>query len=810
MLLFKAGDLQAGDMAIKIKVSDKLKQNWKRYLIYCFFSLAAVLGVLIGFFLSSLSELPEVSQLQYYRPNIITSIYSENGDIIQELAIEKRLVVKFNDIPKDFINAIISVEDERFFEHSGIDVKGIFRAMWSNVWSGKIVQGASTLTQQLSRNIFLSTEVTWKRKIKEALYAIKIEKYYTKQQILELFCNQVYFGHNRYGLAAAADFFFAKKPKELTLEECALLAGVLKGPNYYSPLRHPVRAINRRNFVLDRMVETGAITRDQAIIAKERAIKLKEEEKRDSQAPFFTEEIRKYLAQNYGSQKVYKDGLNVYTTLNLKMQLAAEKALIEGLHNLDKRQGWRGPLLNIFDKPVDVKNPEADKSKNSSNIVNDPEKYQDPTWEKENFTVGNRMRAMVLSVSDKEALVRIKDKEFKINKYNAGWTNISDMKKLFRKGDLVIFHIDSITDKGEIKMTLDQEPAIEGAIIAIEAKTGKILAMVGGYDFNRSPFNRVTQSHRQAGSAFKPIVFATAMENNLTLADRVVDEPAVFMQAGMEEPYQPKNYYKDYSGIVTLRVALEKSLNIPAVKLIDKLGPKKVVEMAKRMGMTKGISPIFALALGACDTNPLQLTTLYSIFCNSGLLVEPYSIEEITDREGNKIYSHLPVTKEVMSPEDSFLVTYALEGVIQRGTGWQAKVLGVPLAGKTGTTDDYSDAWFIGYSPSIICGVWVGFNEKISLGDAEVGARAALPIWIDFMKVAINEKPGGDFIPPIGIVFKLIERRTGFLATPDIAPEFLLLEAFKRGTEPTRYVTSEDIVNTEQPYYMQERDKDVF
>jgi len=797
-------------MAIKIKVSDKFKQNWKRYLIYCLFTFAAFFGVLIGFFLSSLSELPEVSQLQYYRPNVITSIYAENGDTIQEFAIEKRLVVKYSEIPRDFINAIVSVEDERFFEHSGIDVKGIIRAMWINFWSGKIVQGASTLTQQLSRNIFLSTEQTWKRKIKEALYAVKIEKYYTKQQILELFSNQVYFGHNRYGLAAASDFFIGKKSKELNLEECALLAGVLKGPNYYSPLRHPVRAINRRNFVLDRMVETRYITREQAIIAKDKPIKLKDEQKRDSQAPFFTEEIRKYLAQNYGSQKVYKDGLKVYSTLNLKMQLTAEKALIEGLHSLDKRQGWRGPLLNIYDKPADVKNPEADKNTNTSKIVSDPEKYEDPTWEKARFQAGGRIRGMIISVSEKQAEVRIKDKKFTINKNNVTWTNIANLKKIFKRGDLVLFHIDAVSEKGEIKLMLDQEPVIEGAIVAIEAKTGKILAMVGGYDFNRSPFNRVTQSHRQAGSAFKPIVYATAMENNLSLADRVVDEPAVFMQAGMEEPYQPKNYYKDYSGIVTLRIALEKSLNIPAVKLIDKIGPRKVVEMAQRMGMTKGISPVFSLALGACDTNPLQLTTLYSIFCNSGLLIEPYSIEEVTDREGNIIYSHLPVTKEVMSPEDSFLITYALEGVILRGTGWLAKTLGVPLAGKTGTTDEYTDAWFLGYSPSIICGVWVGFNDKITLGDAEVGARAALPIWIEFMKVAVNEKPGGEFIPPIGIVFKLIERRTGLLATPDIPPEFLLLEAFKRGTEPTRYVTPEDLVNIEQPYYMQERDNSIF
>ncbi|MBN2135608.1 MAG: PBP1A family penicillin-binding protein [Acidobacteria bacterium] len=796
-------------MAVNIRFGEKFKKNWKKIVIYGLFCCAAILGVMIGYFLSSMAELPEVSQLQYYKPNIITSIFSEGGTTIQEYAIEKRMVVRYQEIPKHFIDAIIAIEDERFFEHSGIDVKGIMRAMWRNLWSGKIVQGASTLTMQLSRNIFLSTEQTWTRKIKEALYAIKIEKYYTKEQILELFANQVYFGHNRYGLASASDFFFSKKPQDINLEESALLAGILNGPNYYTPKRHPIRALKRRNLVLDRMVETGAITREEAVIAKEKPIIMKEPKSRESLAPYFTEEIRKFLSSKYGSQKVYRDGLKVYSTLNLKMQQAADIAMKDGLHALDKRQGWRGPIKNIFNPP---------KPEEGEEPVSEPtepvtlENYKDPMWEEVDIKEGARLNGIVLSSAIKEAKVRIKDKVLTLDFNEARWTLGKSLDRILKKGDVALFHIDSIDNKGKIKISLDQEPIVEGALVAIEARTGRILAMVGGYDFARSPFNRVTQSKLQAGSAFKPIVYVTALETNMALTDRVVDEPSIFMEAGMEEPYQPENEKKNYSGIVTLRTALEKSINIPAVKLIDKISPQKVVEMADRMGLKEGIQPVLSLALGACAINPLDLTSVYSIFANGGLYVEPYSIEEITDRDGNTIYQHTPKTREVISQEDAFLITYALEGVIQNGgTGWKAKALGVPLAGKTGTTDDYTDAWFVGYSPSIICGVWVGFSEgKKSLGKGEVGARAALPIWIDFMKVAIYEKPGGEFKPPVGIVFKLIEKRTGLLATPDTPAEFVFQEAFKPGTEPTRYVTPEDLVNIEQPYHMQERDLSIF
>ncbi len=793
-------------MAVKVKFGDRLKKNWKKVVIYGLFCFSALFGVMIGYFLSSLAELPEVSQLQYYRPNIITSIYSEGGTTIQEYAIEKRMVVKYKNIPKHFIQAVIAIEDERFFEHSGIDIKGIIRAMWRNLLSGEIVQGASTLTMQLSRNIFLSPEQTWTRKIKEALYAIKIEKYYTKEQILELFSNQVYFGHNRYGLAAAADYFFSKKPQNLNLEECALLAGILNGPNYYTPVRHPVRALRRRNIVLDRMFEIKAITRAQAIDAKNKPIALNHPRKKESLAPYFTEEIRKFLSRKYGSQKIYRDGLKVYSTLNLSLQQAAQKALRNGLRALDKRQGWRGPIRNIFEPDETGENKQE-----TTTAKVDIDKFDHPDWKDAEFRKDALIKGLILSADSKSAIVKIKDKTFKIGKTEISWTRERSPGRIFKKGDIALFKVESVNKEGKVKISLDQEPAVEGALVAIEARTGRIVAMVGGYDFERSPFNRVTQSKLQAGSAFKPILYTTALEENMAWTDRVVDEPTIFMEPGMEEPYQPKNYDKGYKGIITLRTALEKSINIPAVKLIDKIGPKRVVEMGHRMGIEEGLTPVLSLSLGACAINPLDITAAYTIFANGGLFIEPFLIEEITDREGNTIYRNTLKTKEVISQDDAYLITYGLEGVIQYGTGRRARVLNVPLAGKTGTTDEYTDAWFIGYSPSIVCGVWVGFSEgKKTLGKGEEGARAALPIWIEFMKVAIQEKPGGDFKPPIGIVFKLIEKRTGLLATPDIPPEFVFQEAFKHGTEPTRYVTPEDLINIEQPYHLQDRDISIF
>jgi len=766
-----------------------LSQTGSIFLILLVLSITS--GAIGGYILAHYTNVERITALENYRPSVITIIYDSKDNPISQFALEKRIVIPFSEIPKNFINAVIAAEDDSFYHHIGIDPVSILRAIYKDIIHLRKVQGASTITQQLARNLFLTPKKTFTRKIKEALYAIQIENHYTKRKILELYCNQVYLGYNRFGIEAAARYYFGKKAKDLTLAECAAIAGLIKAPAIYSPFRYPSRAVKRRNMVLDLMVKEGFITKAQADKAKKEPLILRKRGAEGSVAPYFVEEVRKFLEKRFGRKATYRGGLRVYTTLDSKLQRIANKAVEDGVRALDKREGFRGGYRNIIKEGLS------------------PKEFWLKEWNRP-LVKGRIVRGLILSVKANKALVKIGRDEFPIGRYEVVWTHHSDLRKLFKPGDLVPFRIEDVSAKGKIRLSLEQDPLVNGALVAIEVGTGRIRAMVGGIDFEKSKFNRATQGKRQTGSAFKPFVYAAALDSGLTASTTVFDEPATFYDPYTNEPYEPSNYHNRYFGVVTLREALEKSLNVATIKIELKVGVDKVVKYAKRCGITENIQPFLSIGLGSFEVTPLEMTAAYSVFPNQGVWVEPYFIEKITDTEGNILYTHTPKTKQALSADTAFLTHKLLEGVVLRGTAAAAASLGLPLAGKTGTTNDYTDAWFIGYSPNLVCGVWVGFDEKKTLGPNESGARAALPIWMEFMKNALVGKPIGNFSIPPGIVFRRIDRRTGLLATPLCPPQDIILEAYREGTEPVKFCGEEYHRNLKLPYYLQEKLVDIY
>ena len=763
--------------------------NWRLFLVALL--AASIFGILTGYFLSSYKNVARITALENYKPNIITTIYAASGEVLDKFAIEKRVTVRYQDIPPRLIQAFIAMEDRRFYRHVGFDPLRIVKAALVDLMARRIVQGASTISQQLTRTLFLTLEISFKRKIKEALYAIQVENHYTKEKILELYCNQIPLGHNTYGVEAASRFYLSKSARELTLEECALIASIASSPSAYSPIKHPDRSFRRRNLVLDLMVREGFISREEAEEAKRKPIVLRQERRHRSVAPYFVEEVRKYLEKRYGRKETYQNGLKVYTTLDLPMQKAAQDALRKGLRELDKREGFQGIKENILNEET-------------SSL----EAFQHPDWEKE-FRVGDVVSGLIIQVTPEGAVARFGEYEAKVGSYETRWTGKKPYQ-IFQVGDLALFQILSINEeRKEIKVSLEQEPLVNGAVVAIEVGTGTIKAMVGGYDFNRSKFNRATQAKRQTGSSFKPFVYTTALDNGLTASTTIFDEPTTFYDFYTELPYEPANYYREYYGVVTLREALEQSLNVSTVKLQQTIGIEEVIKYAEGMGIKSKLYPYLSLALGACEATLMEMTTTFTVFPNQGVLVEPFFISKVTDREGEVIYEHQPVAREVLSPETSFLMANLLQGVAERGTGAKAKSLGKPLAGKTGTTDKHTDAWFIGFTPSLACGVWVGFDMKKSLGPGETGARAALPIWMNFFNDILKDKPAEYFPIPSNIVFRRIDRRTGLLASPFCPPEDVILEAFRRGSEPVNFCSEEIHRNLMLPYHLQQKWTDI-
>jgi len=698
-----------------------------RLLIGLMVLVSALVGATAGLLLVYSTDLPQVDQLEHYRPSSITELYDDQGRTIGSFALQRRVVAAYDDYPQILCQALISIEDKDFYRHWGINVWRIAGAAYRDIRSGGRVQGASTLTMQLARNLFLSPDRSFHRKIQEALLAVQIERRFTKPQIFTLYANQIYLGHGVYGFEAASQFYFSKPAKQLSLDEAALLAGLPKSPSYYSPITHPEHALKRRNLVINSMLEDGMITAQQAAGARDLPLRLEVAHDPDSLAPYFVEEIRRYLEGKYGSDQVHEGGLKVYTSLNMDLQRAANRAVFEGLAAYERRHGWKGHLQNVLTREVTLAN------------------YQHPDWDS-GPEVNSYVHAVVVAVSPTLATIKFGRYSAILAPADVAWTR-GKLQNILQRGDIVYVKALSLNPDGKARVSLEEDSGAQGALVAIDNATGEIKAMVGGRDFNLSKFNRTTQALRQVGSSFKPYVYTAAIDRGATPDDTIVDAPVTFPTPS-GPPYEPHNYDEKFEGTITLRRALAQSRNIPALKLADSVGIKTVIDYAHRFGITSNIPPYLPIALGAVEVTPIEQTSAFSVFPNDGVHISPRYITKVTDYEGRTLEENFPDVKDVVSARTARTMTSMLREVVLHGTAIAAASLKYPLAGKTGTTNNFTDAWFVGFSPSLTCGVWIGYDEKKFLGAKESGARAALPIWMDFMKVALEGKDSGEFQPP--------------------------------------------------------------
>ena len=727
-------------------------------------------------------NLPQISSLQDYEPSIVTNVYAADNSLIAEFYVERRIVVPLERIPQKLIEAFVSAEDSRFFEHEGIDFLGILRALWKNIKARGIVQGGSTITQQVTKSLLLTPERSFSRKLKEAILAYRIEKHLSKQEILFLYLNQIYLGHGAYGVQAAAQNYFGKNVEELNLAECATLAGLPQAPSRYSPYSHPERAKERQVYVLNRMVADGYITTNEAAEALAYELKVKEREDWDiGSVPYFSEHIRRYLEEKYGEETLYREGLKVYTTIDVAFQKTAQKALEKGLYELDKRQGYRGPLKHLAPEEIETFFKDLQES-----------------GEERKLEKGAVVKGVVVAVSkqEKTVSVRLDGSLGTLPLANMEWARkpdpeiaygtvkVTDPTKVLKVGDVILVRLleeDSKT-KGWI-LTLEQEPEVQGALLCMENSTGYVKAMVGGLDFNKSQFNRAIQSRRQPGSAFKPFTYAAALDKGYTPATIIIDSPIIYTDAEMDFKWKPKNYKEKFYGPTLLRSALIFSRNVVTIKILRDIGIDYVIDYARRFGITSPLSRDLSLALGSSGVSLLELTNAYSVFADLGELVSPIFITKVVDRHGNILEEHTIQKERVLEKDTAYIMTHLLQEVVKYGTGWRARALKRPAAGKTGTTNKLQDAWFIGFTPEYVSGVWVGFDDDRTLGKYETGSRAASPIWVDFTTAILKDKPVNVFTVPENVMFAKIDPKTGLLAKPEDGNA--VFEAFKEGTAPT-------------------------
>lgn len=780
------------------------KRKFFRTALFIFLLLSVyVFGTVLGAYKAVLQNLPSISRLEEFEPNIITYIFSDEGEVVGEYAKEKRIVVSYEEIPEVLINAIIATEDPRFYKHKGIDFLGILRAVKEDIkllLTPRKLHGGSTISQQLIRRLLLHRKQTVRRKLKEVLLALQIEKRYSKREILALYCNQFDLGHGACGVEAASRLYFDKKVSELNLEEAALITGIFRGPYYYSPYREPELTLRRRNHVLNRMIEEGYITKEEGEEAKMAPMNVLPLHRGDSDfAAYFNEEVRRYLEENYGADALYNEGLKVYTTINPTYQKYAEEALRNGLRVLDKRQGWRKDKRNLSEQGIEnleeLEKPFKDEESGETMLS---------SWLKPYLEENEIIEAVVLSVERREAKVKVKEYTGRLTNKDIAWTKSkgNNLKNLIREGDVIHVKIKKIDEeKKELLVSLDQEPILEGAFLAVEPQTGQIKAMVGGFDFKRLKFNQATQALRQPGSVIKPIIYTAALENGYTPATRIVDEPTEFIDKWSGEPWSPRNYDQKYKGTVTLRIGLEESRNIVTAKLLDYISPQTGVDYCRKFGITSPVYPYLSLSLGTFEMKLIELVSAFTTFPNKGIRITPYFITRIEDKDGNILEECKVESEEVISPQIAYIMTSLLQGVVQRGTGWRAAALEKPLGGKTGTTDEHSDAWFIGFSPSLCAGVWIGHEkEKKTIGDRQSGAVAAQPIWVEFFRRIIEdekriaEETGEEpikeeFEIPSNLTFVTIDYKTGLIATPFCL--FTMKEVFIPGSEPKKFCSHE-------------------
>jgi penicillin-binding protein 1A len=747
--------------------------------IVALFLVTALLGILSGVFFAYAGDLPEISALDDYTPSTITRVYGSRGEMVGDFATQRRVIIAYDDMAPHLRDAIVSAEDADFHRHFGLSIPAIAARLAGDVlmavrdWAaGRRTRpaGASTITQQLARNVLPETvgfrvgDVSLERKIREALVAIQIEKRYTKREILTLYANQMYLGSGAYGVEAASQLYFGKHAKDVSLEEAALIAGIFQSPSRQSPYVSIERATARRAYVLRRMAEEGYITKARADEAMATPIEVVPERPgHDTLAPYFIEEVRKKLEAQYGAKQLYENGLSVQTALDVPLQRAAVRALDDGLRRIDKLHGFRAPKRNVIAEKHDLA------------------AFRHPRWDRP-IAKDDIVPAVVTGADATAIQVRAGRYTGTIDRSGLAWTGRRPASQLVKRGDLIEVRILTLTGQ-TVTAALEQPPLVEGAVLAIENRTGHVKAMIGGYNFDRSKFNRAVQAMRQVGSAFKPFVYTAAIDRGYTPASIIVDE-AVSYPAGPNQPnYEPLNYDRTFEGAITLRRALEQSRNIPAIKMMDRLGPAEVIGYARRLGLQSPIPPYLPVAIGAAEATLLEMTSAYSVYPNQGVRMKPIDILKVTDREGNVLEENRPEAGDAIRADTAFVMCALLRGVVQRGTATRAAALNWPLGGKTGTTDDYTDAWFIGFDPDITIGVWLGYDQKKTLGHGMTGTDAALPIWIEIMKAWIGDrKDPPTFEPPGNIVFVPVDRHTG--VPVETGSPLAIAEAFISGTQP--------------------------
>lgn len=664
-------------------ITSMLKRN--SFILFIVLALTAgLIGGASGFIIFSMGDLPEIELLEEYRPSITSRVYTDTNRLLAEFYLENRTPVELTDIPEMLTKALMAAEDSRFYQHHGLDVRGIARAMYRNLRARRIMEGGSTLTQQLAKVLFLSPDRTFSRKFKEMALALRIEQRYTKQEILLLYLNQIYFGTGAYGVEAAARIYFGKPARDLNLAECAMLAGLPRSPKRYSPFKAPAGALARRAYVLSRMTRAGLITQTQADDAAKEPLPVSPTTTARGSDSYVVEYIRQKIEERFGSSILYSGGLNIYTSINDQFQEYAKQAVKTGLQQVEARHRQRSG---------------------------------------------------------------------------------------------------------------HPRPPLQGALIAIEPSTGHILAMVGGRDYAESQFNRAVQAYRQPGSAFKPLIYAEAIERGFGPSDLLDDSPMT-VKLDRNKNWTPENFSRRFQGAVTLRRALTKSLNVPTVRLLDTLGIEQTVQFARSMGIRSPVAPYLSMALGSSDVTLFELTSAYSVLANHGVRIEPVAILQVSDSTGRVLFASDALPAQVVRPETAYIMTNLLRGVVERGTARKARELGRPVAGKTGTANDYRDAWFIGYTPGLVAGVWVGYDDHRTIGPRETGARAALPLWLDFMKKALDGRESEEFTAPEGLVLRQIDAATGLLSTEKCKD--IIREAYVPGTEPRKYCP-ESAAESEEP-----------
>ena len=728
------------------------------FLLVCSIAFGAAVGLLFVYS----SDLPQIHALENYRPITETELYADDGQEIGSFALQRRILVTYNQIPKVLKAAILTTEDQHFEEHWGVDFPRVLQAAYHDILRHRVAEGASTLTMQLAGGLFLNrSDRSFHRKIQETILALEIERHYTKDQIFTMYCNQIYLGAGNYGFEAASEYYFSKPVEQVTLAEAATLAAIIRGP-IYSPIAHPERALDRRNLVLSLMLRDRKITQAEYGEARREPLGLHIESLRDDLAPYYVEEIRQYLEHTYGTEAVHEDGLRVYTTLNVAMQKAADQAVRDGLHAYDRRHGWRGNLPNIL-----------------RDHLGTIEKYDNDDWHAP-IAKGDYVTGLVTEVRPTFATIKIGAYRAMLTPADFAWTGEKSVEKLLKVGDLVCVHVNELSGVAA-EVGLEQQPTAQAALLAIDNATGEIKALVGGYDFEQSKFDRATQAMRQTGSSFKVYVYSEALSQGMSPFDTVVDEPVTYHSGGLD--YSPHNYDEKFEGRITLRRALADSRNVPAVRLLDRVGIENTIDLARKFGITSPLPPYLPLALGAADLTLIEHVSAFSVFPDDGIHIEPHFIRRVTSYDGNVLEEDRPNVTDVITPDVAHTMTAMLEDVVQFGTGVRAKELGRPSGGKTGTTNDFTDAWYMGFTPQITAGVWVGNDDpKVSLGKKETGARAALPIWLEFMQKGMQGMPIEDF-PNVVPLEKQAGEHIEQVDTPDTAPP---ADAAEQGLTPVK------------------------